>query len=130
MIDLPFSLVSTAYAAQDAVATAASDMPPGGIGGELMRLMPLTLIFIVFYFLLIRPQQQRDKELEILRGGLQKGDRVLVGGGFLGTVVKIEGDKFVLVELTKGMSVKVLRSAIAGIAPDETKSADNDAIKH
>lgn len=120
MIDWSFPFVSAAYAAQDSGAVAP------GVAGEFARLVPLVLIFVVFYVFVIRPQGQKDKAMETLRAALKKGDRVLVGGGFLGTVVKLEGDKFVLVELTKGAPVKVLRSAISGIAPDETKSADND----
>ena len=61
---------------------------PGGF--DLISLMPLLLIFVVFYFLLIRPQQKKMKQHRDMIGALKRGDRVLTAGGIIGTVVKVE----------------------------------------
>src|SRR5690242_14339223 len=69
-----------------------AQMPFGGGGGggeALMQILPLVLIFVVFYFLLIRPQQKKSKEHKDMLGKLRRGDRVVTGGGIVGTVAKV-----------------------------------------
>jgi preprotein translocase subunit YajC len=97
-------LISPAYA------QAAS---PGG-GDFFISLLPLILIFAVFYFLLIRPQQRKVKEHRALIESLKRGDQVLTSGGILGKITKVE-DATVTVEIAKDVQVQVQRSTIADV---------------
>jgi preprotein translocase subunit YajC len=75
--------------------------------------MPLVLIFVVFYFLLIRPQQKKMKAHRELIAALKRGDKVLTAGGIIGTVVKVEDDNTLLVEIAKDIRVRVARGTIS-----------------
>ncbi|MEM7022482.1 MAG: preprotein translocase subunit YajC [Pseudomonadota bacterium] len=75
--------------------------------------MPLVLIFVVFYFLLIRPQQKKMKAHRELISALKRGDKVLTSGGIIGTVVKVEDDNILLVEIAKDIRVRVARGTIS-----------------
>lgn len=83
-------------------------------GFDLISLMPLVLIFVVFYFLLIRPQQRKMKAHREMIGALKRGDKVLTGGGIIGTVVKVE-DGELLVEVAKDVRVRVARGTISDL---------------
>ena len=85
-------------------------------------LLPLILIFGVFYFLLIRPQMKRAKEHRNLVAGLSKGDEVVTTGGLLGRITEV-GDSFVTVELTDNVHVKVQKHAVASVVPKGTIKA-------
>ncbi|MBO1074466.1 preprotein translocase subunit YajC [Roseomonas marmotae] len=99
--------ISPAYA-QDAVA--------GGASAMIMQLAPLILIFVVFYFLLIRPQQKRAKEHRNMLTSLKRGDRVITGGGILGTVTKVkDGNDEIEVEVAQNVRLSVVRSTIASV---------------
>jgi preprotein translocase subunit YajC len=88
----------------------------GGQGGDLfVSLMPLVLIFVVFYFLLIRPQQTKMKQHRQLIESIKKGDQVLTGGGIVGRVTRVEADGMALVEIAQGVQVKVARSTITDV---------------
>jgi len=103
----------------DAYAQAAGGSQQGG----LMSLLPLVAIFIVFYFLLIRPQQKRAKEHRKMTEAVAKGDEVVTTGGTLGKVTGV-GESFVTVEVAQGVEVKVQRAAIQALMPKGTiKSA-------
>ncbi len=96
-----------------AYAQAAGGAPAGF---DFISLMPLVLIFVVFYFLLIRPQQKKMKSHRDMIGGVKRGDKVLTGGGIIGTVVKVEdGDDVLLVEIAKDIRVRVARSTISDL---------------
>ncbi len=97
-------LISPAYAQAAA---------PGG--DFFVSLLPLVLIFAVFYFLLIRPQQRKMKDHRALIEGLKRGDQVLTSGGIFGKVTKVE-DHVLTVEIAKDVQVTVQRSSIADIA--------------
>lgn len=97
-------LISPAYAQAAA---------PGG-GDFFVSLLPLVLIFAVFYFLLIRPQQRKMKEHRALIEGVKRGDQVLTSGGIFGKVTKVE-DHVLTVEIAKEVQVSVQRSSIADI---------------
>jgi preprotein translocase subunit YajC len=100
-------LISPAYA-QDAAA--------GGGMAMLMQIAPLVLIFAVFYFLLIRPQQKKQKEHRALLGALKRGDRVLTAGGIIGQITKVkEGVDEVEVEIAPNVRVSVLRQTIGDV---------------
>jgi preprotein translocase subunit YajC len=95
--------------------------------GSATQFLPLVLIFGVFYFLLIRPQQQRAKEMKAMLAALKRGDRVVTGGGILGVVQKIkEGSNEVDVELGPNLRVTVLRETITTVlkptAANDTKA--------
>jgi preprotein translocase subunit YajC len=76
---------------------------------------PLVLIFAVFYFLLIRPQQQKQKQLQKQLSDLRRGDNVVTSGGIIGTVARIVNDDEVLVEIAEGVRARVVRSTITGL---------------
>lgn len=84
----------------------------GGDGAGLIQLLPLVLIFVVFYFLLIRPQQKKMKAHRALVEALRRGDRVVTSGGLMGTVTKVVSDTELQVEIAEGVRVKVVRSMI------------------
>ena len=103
--------IASAYA-QDAT-------PQGG----LMSFLPLIIIFVIFYFLLIRPQMKRAKEHKNLVAALSVGDEVVTNGGLLGKITKV-GESFVTVELGENMKIKIQKHAIASVMPKGTiKSA-------
>jgi len=115
-------LISTAYA------QAAGG---GGAGFDLISLMPLVLIFVVFYFLLIRPQQKKMKAHRELISALKRGDKVLTAGGIVGTVVKVEDDNMLLVEIAKDVRVRVARGTISELLtkPTAAKAAAQPAAE-
>ena len=82
-------------------------------GGQnaLVTFLPLILIFVVFYFLLIRPQQKRMKEHRLMLQSLRRGDRIVTGGGIIGTITRA-GDEELTVEVADGVRVKVLRATV------------------
>lgn len=102
--------IASAYA-QDA-------SPQGG----LLSFLPLIVIFIVFYFLLIRPQMKRAKEHKALVSQLAVGDEIVTNGGLLGRITHV-GDSFVTVELTENVKIKLQKHAVASVMPKGTIKA-------
>lgn len=89
----------------------------------LMQMLPLVLIFVVFYFLLIRPQAKRAKEHKSMVAALSAGDEVVTGGGILAKVIEVS-DQFLTVEVAEGVQVKVQRHTVTQVLPKGTvKSA-------
>lgn len=92
--------------------------PPGGAGGggqsAFMNLVPLVLMFGIFYFLLIRPQQKKAKEHRSLLDSLKKGDLVVTAGGMHGKVTAID-DTVVTLEVAPGVNIKINKGHIAGL---------------
>ena len=86
----------------------------GGLGG-IEPLIPLVLIFVVFWFFLIRPQQKKMKDHREMVAALRRGDQVVTGGGLIGRVTKVIDDNTCQVELTEGVRVKVVRSTITDV---------------
>ena len=87
----------------------------GGAGG-LSSLLPFLLIFVVFYFFLIRPQQKRAKEHREMVNNVKRGDKIVTSGGLVGTVSKsVEGQETVEVEIAKEVKVSVMRTMIADL---------------
>jgi preprotein translocase subunit YajC len=89
----------------------------GGAGSSdfLVQLFPLVLIFIVFYFLLIRPQQSKVKQQREMLSGVKRGDRIVTGGGIIGLVTKVVGENELQVELAEGVRVRVVKTSITDI---------------
>ena len=89
-----------------------------GVGGgdAFTSFLPIILIFVVFYFLLIRPQQKKMKQHRAMLGQVKRGDRVLTGGGIIGTVTKVkEETDEVTVEIADGVRVDILRGTISDV---------------
>ena len=84
----------------------------------LVQLMPLFLIFAIFYFLLIRPQQRRAQEHKEMVAGVQRGDKIVSSGGIRGKVVKVVGDFDVEVEISQGVNVTLVKSTIAEVVKE------------
>tara|TARA_Y100000589_G_scaffold239456_1_gene226933 strand:+ start:20 stop:319 length:300 start_codon:yes stop_codon:yes gene_type:complete len=80
----------------------------------LASFIPLILIFLIFYFLLIRPQQKKQKEHKVLLDSIQRGDEILSSGGILGKVIRVDNDKLT-VEIAKGVNVIIIRSTVADV---------------
>jgi preprotein translocase subunit YajC len=95
----------------------------GAQPNALMQMLPLVLIFVVFYFLLIRPQTKRAKEHRAMVAALGVGDEVVTGGGLLGKVTEVS-DQFLTVEIADGVAVKIQRHTVQSVLPKGTlKSA-------
>jgi preprotein translocase subunit YajC len=87
----------------------------GGGSDMLVQIAPLALIFVVFYFFLIRPQQTKAKQQRAMLEAIRRGDRVVTGGGFIGTVAKVVNNDEVLVDLADNVRVRVVRSTISQV---------------
>jgi len=111
LIDL---MITTAYA-QSAPAAAP-------FGSDLMAFLPMIAIFVVFYFLLIRPQQKKAKEARAMLEALQKGDEIVTAGGVLGRISKL-GEQYLTVEIANGTEIMVQRGAVAQLLPKGTIKA-------
>lgn len=85
----------------------------GGAGDSFGMFVPLILIFVVFYFLMIRPQQKKQKSHREMIGALRRGDRIVTNGGLIGSISRVANDNELIVEVASGVKVRVLRSMIA-----------------
>ncbi len=97
----------------------------GGGGGGLEAFLPLILIFVVFYFLLIRPQQKKMKTHKASLGAIRRGDKVVTGGGIIGTVTKVIDDNEISVEIADGIKVRVQRGLISSVL-SKTQPVNDD----
>ena len=105
------------------IASAHAQAAGGAQPNALLQMLPLLLIFVVFYFLLIRPQAKRAKEHKAMVAALGVGDEVVIAGGMLGRITEV-GDQFLTVEIANGVQVKVQRHTVASVLPKGTlKSA-------
>ncbi|WP_397534375.1 preprotein translocase subunit YajC [Roseateles sp.] len=91
----------------------------GGAESSLLSMLPLVLMFVVLYFVMIRPQMKRQKEHKAMIEALAKGDEVVTGGGLLGKVSKL-GDSYVTLEVATGVELQVQRGAIVQVLPKGT----------
>ncbi|WP_066707207.1 preprotein translocase subunit YajC [Curvibacter delicatus] len=106
--------ISSAFA-QTAPAAAAG----GSMQDSLMSMLPLVLMFVVLYFVMIRPQMKKQKEHRAMVDALAKGDEVVTAGGLLGRVSKM-GDNYIGVEIANGVEIQVQRSAVVQVLPKGT----------
>jgi preprotein translocase subunit YajC len=104
-------LISPAFAQAAAPAASTTD--------SLMGMLPLVLMFVVLYFIMIRPQMKRQKEHKAMISALAKGDEVVTAGGVLGKVTKL-GESFVHIEVANGVEMQVQRSAVVQVLPKGT----------
>ena len=87
----------------------------GDANSMLMSLLPFALIFVIMYFLILRPQQKKVKDHAELVKNIRRGDTVVTSGGLVGKVTKVVDDKEVEVEIAEGVKVRVVRSAISEV---------------
>jgi preprotein translocase subunit YajC len=106
------------------ISQAFAQTAPGGAGGmDIMSLLPLIAMFVLLYFLLLRPQMKRAKEQKQMIASLQKGDEVITSGGTLGRVTKVS-DNYISLEIANNVEVTVQKSAVQTLLPKGTlKSA-------
>ena len=110
------------------ISSAFAQSAAGGAGGfSLQGLLPFVLIFIIFYFLLIRPQQKRVKQHKLMVESLKRGNKVLTAGGILGVVTKaVDGSETISVEISQGVTVELARQMISEVRGEEkVKSIDS-----
>ena len=105
-------LISNAYA----------QAAPASGGFDIFQMLPLVLMFVLLYFLMIRPQSKRAKEHRAMLAALQKGDEVVTAGGTLGKVTKV-GDNFITVEIAPNVEIQVQKSLITTLLPKGTIKA-------
>ena len=103
--------ISSAYA-QAAPAT-------GGAESSLFSLLPLVLMFVVLYFIMIRPQMKKQKEHKAMIEAIAKGDEVIIAGGVLGRISKL-GESYLHVEVANGVELQVQRGAVVQVLPKGT----------
>jgi preprotein translocase subunit YajC len=89
--------------------------PLGGDGNMLMSLLPFILIFVIMYFLILRPQQKRAKDHQELVKNLRRGDTVVTSGGLVGKVTKVVDDDHIEVEIADGVRVRQVRQMVSGV---------------
>lgn len=102
--------IGTAHAAPAAAAAS---------GPDFLSFLPMVVIFVLFYFMLVRPQQKKAKELQNMIAALQKGDEVVTTGGAVGKVVKL-AEQYVTLELSANTQVTFQRTAIQAVLPKGT----------
>lgn len=95
----------------------------------LEMFLPLILIFVVFYFLLIRPQQKKAKQHREMVAGLHRGDRIITGGGIIGTIAKVVDEGEVLVEIADNVRVRVARATITEVLSKPEPAANDNKDK-
>ncbi|RYY97561.1 MAG: preprotein translocase subunit YajC [Comamonadaceae bacterium] len=104
-------LISSAFAQAAPAAASGGDMQ-----SSLMSMLPLVLMFVVLYFVMIRPQMKRQKEHRAMIEALARGDEVATAGGLIGKVTKL-GDTYLSVEIASGVEVQLQRSAVVQVLP-------------
>src|SRR5438067_8103016 len=112
-------LISTAYAQ----GTGFLDSHP------LVQFLPLVLIFVVFYFLLIRPQQRKARDQRTMLDALRRGDRIVTGGGIIGTVARPDNPEEVTVDIAENVRVRVVRSTITSVLAKPDPAAAREAAR-
>ena len=96
----------------------------GGGAGFLVSMAPLLFIFVIFYFLLIRPQQRRMKQHQEMIGGVKRNDTAITSGGLIGKVTKVDENEIEL-EIAQGVRVKVVKSMLQDVRPHGVKPAND-----
>ena len=90
-----------------------------GMDGNIASFLPIILMFVVLYFLMIRPQMKRQKEQKSMMDALGKGDEVVTAGGILGKIIKVT-DAYITVEIANGTEIVVQKSAVSTLLPKGT----------
>jgi preprotein translocase subunit YajC len=103
----------------NAFAQAAPAAAAGGTESSLLSMLPLVLMFVVLYFVMIRPQMKRQKEHKAMIEALAKGDEIITSGGLLGKVSKL-GESYVTLEVAAGVELQIQRGAVVQVLPKGT----------
>jgi len=102
---------------------------PGGAAGGFASLVPLILMFVIFYFLLIRPQQKKAKEHREMVNSLRKGDRIMTSGGILGQIVALD-EETISMEIADKVRIKVGRGYVASLMNQKPSQEQKDKLKN
>jgi preprotein translocase subunit YajC len=97
---------------------------PGGTAGLVMGILPWLLIFVIFYMLMIRPQQRRVKEHQAAIAAIKKGDEIITGGGIRGRVTRVTDDE-AEIEIAAGVKVRVVKSTISQVLTNSSLPAND-----
>lgn len=97
---------------------------PGGSAGLVMGILPWVLIFVIFYMLMIRPQQRRVKEHQAAVAAIKKGDEIITGGGIRGRVTRVSDDELE-VEIAQGVKIRVVKSTVSHVLTGNAKPAND-----
>jgi preprotein translocase subunit YajC len=103
----------------------ATTQAPSGATNIFLQLVPFLLIFVVMYFMMIRPQQKKAQEMRNMHSNLKRNDRILMASGIIGVVVKVE-EQELTVDIADGVHVKILKSAVAQVISKGVKSPSED----
>lgn len=129
LISHAFANEVSAPVAQATAEGAGTSMDPAVVPYDLSaekmmwdNMLILGMLFFIFYFVLIRPQQKRVKQHQEMMKALQKGNKVITSGGIIGTIVKFEGDDVAVIEIAQGVRVRLAKSSISEIADDKIAS--------
>jgi preprotein translocase YajC subunit len=128
-------LLSPAFAADDSSAVnpaagtqSATNAVPYDLSAEKMmqdNFIILGVLFFIFYFILIKPQQRRVKQHQVMMKSLKKGIKIITNGGLIGTIIKFEGDDIAVVEIAQGVRVRISKSSIAEVTDDKAASGES-----
>ena len=108
---------------KDAATQVPADQTPYELSAEKMmmdNLFILGMLFFIFYFILIRPQQKRLKSQRDMLKALQKGNKIMTTGGIIGTIAKFEGEDVVVLEIAQGVKIRISRSAVAEVVSEKS----------
>lgn len=108
---------------------AGADLQPYELSAEKMmmdNLFILAMLFFIFYFILIRPQQKRLRAHQEMMKGLQKNDKIITTGGIIGQIIKFEGDDVVVVEISPNVRVRIARGSVSEVVTDKPGSANDN----
>lgn len=124
-------LIENAYA-DDAITTITTTqepiIEPDPVQSGFSSLVPFVLIFVVMYFLLIRPQEKKRRELEKLVASIKKGDKVITNSGIFGTITKLnDSEGTVMIEIATNVEIEILKSAISDIPSQREKTQEGKA---
>lgn len=108
------------------ITPAYAQAPGGDTGGLIVQLLPFILIFVVMYFLILRPQQKRAKEHREMVASLRRGDTIVTNGGIVGKVSKVIDDAEIQVEIAEGVRVRVIRSTVQDVRTRGEPARDKD----
>lgn len=110
------------------VPSAHAEAPLGGAANGMIQFVPFIAIFVLMYFLILRPNQKREKERRAMVDALKRGDRVVTGAGIVGVVHKIVNDEEILLEIAENVRVRLLRTAVVQVlAKGATSLAQTDS---
>jgi len=102
---------------------------PGAGGGQFQFALLMAAFIALFYFMLIRPQQRKAKDHKTMLDALRRGDRIVTGGGIIGTVARVDSPEEITVDIADGVRVRVLRSTITSVLAKPDPAAAREAAK-